>query len=98
MSYTSVKTKLSTCRLAKAAGLLDSIFRRERVAAQLGLAADVSAQAAPAILNLFDLSPAWDGQPALAYAAGSLRSALSVEGYPSGFIKPMRSLTEHRTT
>jgi len=95
MMTMSMTTKGSTRRSAKAAGLMEYTFAEQRVAALLGPVA----QAVPAsTIHIQDRSSAWDGHPAPAKAAGSLRLALTVEGYPSGLSRPMRCLTEHRTT
>ena len=88
----SVKTMRSTCRLAKAAGLLERTFAEKRVAVFLGPAA----QAALVIFYLFDCSTARDGRKAPANAAGFLRLVLTVEGTPSDFSKSVRCLTEQK--
>ena len=88
-----IKNTKSTRRIAKAAGHVE-YFCRKHVAMLFGLAA----QAASAILSVFDLSAAWDGHEAPANAAGFLRLALTAEMSISGFSKPMRLFTEHETT
>ena len=91
----SINIVTSTRQAAKEAGTLDQFFLRRKHVAVLF---EPASQAAPVTSFILDLSSAWDGRTAPANAAGFLRSALSAEGRPSGFSKPTRILTEHKTT
>lgn len=94
MQTMSAKNSVSTRRSAKAAGLMDVYsLRRKHVAVFFDPAA---LRAAPAILY-FDLSSARDGHTAPVNTTGLIWLALSAEGTPSGFSKPMRNLTQHST-
>ena len=95
MSIMSFKTMCSTCRSARAAGLLDCTFAEQRVAALLG---SVTQAVLAFLIHIDDCSSAWDGRKAPANAAGLLRPTPAVEGIPSGFSKPIRCLTEQRTS